>query len=550
MMLIFFSTPSGHAQQTLTNQAQVDQALKDAAEAEQQARDNTPGNPRVKDAEDALDAAIRKNEDTPGEPVGEKRKTQKAQDDAQTRADDVRERMKDRTTPDARERAKNYRDALQKRREARKKLREEYAAIRREAGNAQNQGLLDVLGFLRGWLAKVNAAVKQSERVITPQTQTAARTAPTAGRTAGQGVSAQDEQNVSRLFLGTSSQLERDNLFDFWFGVSATFRDANTGVSRLGSGAGPATSNPVSTVKQNDVGASGEIGLRFPIGAPSVRPEANGPLSRRWPSLYPSTGTPSANQSRPYTGSYVDISYAFTDVGGSSSGAGAQVPILNLAGLGVLGTNPGSVPGGYFCFNQPHTYFYDYSMARHLFQISTAFMSYSVTRDISVRPVAGARVAHTRVSDTFGVNVPVPGDPVTGRYTTTTDVISGGLFGGFDMIWSPYSPLTSFRFAFLLSARGGFDVNRATSEVGFSMNTNAFSDFQRVSITARPTTPYASLQGGVQAEYLGWMFGMVLFAEAGGFAPNVQIPGGGPRPLIDAAKEFSYGGKLAGRLSF
>jgi hypothetical protein len=311
----------------------------------------------------------------------------------------------------------------------------------------------------------------------------------------------------------------------------AVSRDVNATQFRLAQQVG-GVNVPVSGVKQNDVGATGQITISIPmVDTPfGPVPEISLPPRSRYS---------------------IDISYAFTQVEGRTSGTGAQVPVLVLPGLGVQGTNPLSVPAGYFCFNQPHTLAYDYVMRRHMLAAYARFLAYNVTRHLAIEPLAGVRFTHTSVNDNFAYAVPVPGDPVSGNYETKTTVMSGGAAAGFKL-WLPFDPLSSpaVRYIFWMSAVGGFDYNRATSDVTFNMRTNTFADTQQVTISDTKVTPYFRVDAGADvaiAHRVNFLLG--LYLASGGYAPIVQIPGMNLRPTLQGESELSVGGTAGVRVA-
>ena len=166
---MLFVTHGASAEQ-LSNQSEVDSAVKQLKDATQTATDNIPRSSVFKDLEDNLDKAARKNDDTPDKPASKKRKAQKAEDDAQAKADSFRGR----TTAEQAKRAENYRDALRKRREARRRLKAALRQVLKESVNARQQGWTGVKSFLQGWMNKLRRFIKQSEQTITASTQVSA----------------------------------------------------------------------------------------------------------------------------------------------------------------------------------------------------------------------------------------------------------------------------------------------------------------------------------------------------------------------------------------
>jgi hypothetical protein len=524
MALVAFSAPDARAQTVGELQAEVDAAVEELDAATKQAQDNIPQHSAVKKAEDELDAATRANEDTPANaPQEVKDQAQKRQDDAQTRADGLKKQLDERMS-DRAGRAQKYRDALRKRREARKKLKELRTKAQQQAGNAQKHGALDLRNEFRdGPFKKAGEAIREAEKTIAQRTQTA---------TALQRSMRQPDGARTIVQVPTGAPTQSQYLQ--WYvdmTAGAVNRDGNATQFRLAQQVG-GLNVPISGVKQNDVGATGQINLSIPLVDTSFGP-------------VPILTTP--RQPR-YA---IDISYAFTQVEGTTSGAGPQTPILALPGLGVQGTNPSSVPAGYLCFGQPYSLAYDYLLRRHLFAVHAQLLTYNVTQHLLVQPLVGARFGHTSVNDDFAYSVPVVGDPVTGNYETKTDVVSAGAVAGFK-IWLPFDPLSSpaVRYVFWMSAVGGFDYNRATSDVTFNMRTNTFADTQRVSISDSKVTPYGRVDAGVDVN-LADRFKLLLglYLATGGYAPNVQIPGLNQRPVLRGENELSYGGTAGVRIA-
>ena len=169
-MPIVFGAASGHAQD-FANQPQVQAAIQEVVDATKEAVANIPASDAIKKAEDALDAAIRNNEDISDQPHADnekenerrekKRNAKEAQNKAETAAEDARAKAADAE----RTRATNYREALAKRRAARKKLQAEEPAVRDAAARART-------AILRTWSNRVKRAITDAEAVITPATQT------------------------------------------------------------------------------------------------------------------------------------------------------------------------------------------------------------------------------------------------------------------------------------------------------------------------------------------------------------------------------------------
>ena len=118
-MPIVFGAASGHAQD-FANQPQVQAAIQEVVDATKEAVANIPASDAIKKAEDALDAAIRNNEDISDQPHADnekenerrekKRNAKEAQNKAETAAEDARAKAADAE----RTRATNYREALAK----------------------------------------------------------------------------------------------------------------------------------------------------------------------------------------------------------------------------------------------------------------------------------------------------------------------------------------------------------------------------------------------------------------------------------------------------
>lgn len=170
-MLVAFNAPSSNAQK-LNNQSEVDAGLKALRDADQEAKDNLPGNRRVREAEDALDKAIRENEDIPSESYAnndqendrreKKREAEKKQKEAQEKADSIKDEMSGpRSTKEQRTRAENYRAALKKRRDAAKNLKRLVEGIVDTAGKLQQQGNLELSKFYAGWRGKIEAEIRK-----------------------------------------------------------------------------------------------------------------------------------------------------------------------------------------------------------------------------------------------------------------------------------------------------------------------------------------------------------------------------------------------------
>ena len=111
-------------------------AVKEANEAQAEATANAPTQPTVKGREDALDRAVRSNEQTQADPnatAAQKTAAQTAEDTARAQADAARGMTND---PDG---AKAYRDALARRRAARKRLKEVREQLRQMLPGAVNR---------------------------------------------------------------------------------------------------------------------------------------------------------------------------------------------------------------------------------------------------------------------------------------------------------------------------------------------------------------------------------------------------------------------------
>jgi hypothetical protein len=525
--LVAFSAPDVRAQTVESLQAEVDAAVEELNEATQQAQDNIPNQSAVKKAEDELDAATRANEDTPDQPAKAKDDAQKKQDDAQTKADGLQKQLDERFPSEQAKRAREYRDALRKRREARKKLKELRAKAQRQAGNAQGHGALDLRNQFRdGPFRTAGDAIRKAEQPIAQPRRTV--TAPRRSvRQQSDGAPA-----ITQISTAAPSQPLQ------WYvdmTVGAVNRDSNATQFRLAQQVG-GVNVPISGVKQNDVGATGQINISIPLGVTPWRPG---------PNVAPGHGV---REPQPF----LDLSYVFTQVEGNSTGAGPQTPVLVLPGLGVQGTNPFSVPAGYFCFGQPHSLAYDYVMRRHLFAAYARLLVYNVTQHLLVEPLVGARFGHTSVNDNFAYFVPVAGDPVSGNYETKTAVLSAGAVAGFKL-WLPIEPPAAIglRYAWWMGATFGFDYNRATSDVTFNMRTNTFADTQRVSISDSKVTHYIRADVGVEADIAHrFKFMLGLYLASGGYAPIVQIPGLNLRPTLRGENELSYGGTAGVRIPF
>jgi hypothetical protein len=318
-------------------------------------------------------------------------------------------------------------------------------------------------------------------------------------------------------------------------------RNANATISRLKRSVGNAEIPDVSNVKQNDVGGSGEIRFQFPFGSPGgLRDRLGGRGEDRLLDRSPlphSLLAPNIDQAS------FDVGYRFTGVDGSTSGAGAQIPVLLFPSLGVQGTaGNNSNPNGYSVVNQPHTFGYGYEFNQHLFDTTFDVVGFNAGPNTVIRPIVGARGMFTEVNDSFATNLTFPnGFPVNALHTTNTDMFSGGLFAGMNLYHAPPgSP-----FLFIFSARGGFDVNRAESDVAFSIQTPVFNDLQRITVKDTAVTPYVRAEAGVAASVLGAVVRSTIFVEHGNAFPNVQIPGGGARPSIDFERETNFGGRFS-----
>jgi len=139
--------PAAVAFADVPKQGEIDKVLAKLAEAETQARDNVPTNSRVKRAEDALDAAKRaemdaqdalqaaKDADANTDAAEATLETAKdAAKQAEADADATREDVKQRTSATQKERAQKYREALAKRREARRTMIALHAELRNLVG--------------------------------------------------------------------------------------------------------------------------------------------------------------------------------------------------------------------------------------------------------------------------------------------------------------------------------------------------------------------------------------------------------------------------------
>jgi hypothetical protein len=169
IVVMLFLTPGALAD--LPNQTEIDNALEELTAAETAARANIPGNSRVKEAEDALDAAKRANEDTPADDATAKANAEAAEAAAQATVDALRRDMKDRTSDVQQERAKKYREALNKRRAARKRLQAVLAELKDWLGNRRGniggtKELEDAINLLR-------PRIGQSQMPIAPQSTAA-----------------------------------------------------------------------------------------------------------------------------------------------------------------------------------------------------------------------------------------------------------------------------------------------------------------------------------------------------------------------------------------
>lgn len=163
----------------LENQKEIDKAVTEYSEAVKQARDNIPDSAAMKRAEDALDVASRAKVDADAKlkaaeesKLGEAEiaKAKQAADSAEE-AEKAAKRAADaaraaETSEADKERAKNYREALDKRRAARSAMQALWRQLRPMVGKARLHGNAEEL------LQEINRLqirITRSEQPITPQ---------------------------------------------------------------------------------------------------------------------------------------------------------------------------------------------------------------------------------------------------------------------------------------------------------------------------------------------------------------------------------------------
>lgn len=171
ILAMLFLTPGALAE--LPNQTAIDTALNELTAAEAAARANRPGNSRIKDAEDALDGAKRANEDMSSDDASKKANAAADEAKAQATADALREELKDRSRDILDGRAEKYREALNNRRAARKKLQALLAEVQSWLRNRRDsafgtQELEDAINLLRPRLGQSEMPIALQSTALTP----------------------------------------------------------------------------------------------------------------------------------------------------------------------------------------------------------------------------------------------------------------------------------------------------------------------------------------------------------------------------------------------
>jgi hypothetical protein len=183
--IVLCSVPPAAAVPTADQIANVEKQIKDA---EKEAADNAPANARVKKMEDELDAAARKQDDLPANATDKAR--QDAADgvkQAKESADIMRDAPRVRDTDD-KEKAGKYRDALEKRRQARKQLKTWQTELRDAIQQARQNKLFDADQTSGKLKRRVDTALQQIDKTFQVATSTpATKGAPTASTTVTKG---------------------------------------------------------------------------------------------------------------------------------------------------------------------------------------------------------------------------------------------------------------------------------------------------------------------------------------------------------------------------
>jgi hypothetical protein len=183
--IVLCSVPPAAAVPTAEEIDRVEQQIKDA---EKEAADNAPANARVKKMEDELDAAARKQDDLPANATDKAR--QDAADgvkQAKESADIMRDAPRVRETDD-KEKAGKYRDALEKRRQARKQLKQWQTELRDAIQQARQNKLFDADQTSGKLKRRVDTALQRVDKTFQVATSTpATKGAPDASRTVAKG---------------------------------------------------------------------------------------------------------------------------------------------------------------------------------------------------------------------------------------------------------------------------------------------------------------------------------------------------------------------------
>ena len=166
-------------------QADAEQAAKDIDAANKDAEAKIPENKDVKDKEDALDKAARDNDETQGNPAkdpsgGKDPAKDPAKEKAQKKEDDARDKA-DKASKDNDNEGDAYRKALEKRREACKKLKKALDELRRQFQKKRTAFGVEAASDLAQAIKAAEKARKEQEKI--PQKPTVSMAVPQGGPT-------------------------------------------------------------------------------------------------------------------------------------------------------------------------------------------------------------------------------------------------------------------------------------------------------------------------------------------------------------------------------
>jgi hypothetical protein len=289
-------------------------------------------------------------------------------------------------------------------------------------------------------------------------------------------------------------------------GGAAATRRVTGNVQRIARDSGGTIFYDLGNEKQNGSGAGFNVGVRVPIGTQFFGQK-----------------------------SYLNFGYNYLRVTGDGSGGQASTAnFISFPGLGV-----GANPNGFFAAGtMPFSYQYDFTQQRHGGEIAAGFEIEQ--GPVEFYPWAGVRFGSNSVEDTYSVSRPSP-VPINATYMTDSNVNSLGIFVGLSVSVQPQgSPIELFT-----QGRVGVDSNWAKSDVSFNIVFPGTNETQQVSLSQQKFTPYLFLETGVKVK-LGVVQATVSgFAEHGGYAPSISIPGGGVSPVLQGETETNYGGKFS-----